>query len=361
MPVHLVGDASSHEFFVRAKCASNGELHESAAPSIHIGLINNMPDAALKATERQFLTLVDSAANGMAIHVSLYAMPGVPRSEGATRHLHRFYSGIENLWDRRLDGLIVTGAEPRAQNLKDEPYWESLTKVIDWAGHNTHSTVWSCLAAHAALLHIDGIGRRRLANKRFGVFECARASDHQLTAGVGSPLRMPHSRWNDILESELTHCGYNVLTRSHDGSVDAFAKQRKSLFVFFQGHPEYEANTLLLEYRRDVRRYLRGERDTYPPMPEGYLDRDTADLFAAMRDRSPSDRSPELRVDLPAALAEKRVSNTWHSASARLYGNWLAYLQAQNQCQAKEKPRGAHPRRAMTALLRAQASEARPA
>jgi homoserine O-succinyltransferase len=255
----------------------------------------------------------------------------------------------------------VTGTEPRAQNLRDEPYWESLTKVIDWAGHNTHSTVWSCLAAHAALLHSDGIGRRRLASKRFGVFECARASDHQLTAGVRSPLRMPHSRWNDILESELTDCGYSVLTRSHDGSVDAFAKQRKSLFVFFQGHPEYEANTLLLEYRRDVRRYLRGERDTYPPMPEGYLDRDTVDLFAAMRDRSLSDRSPELLADLPAALAEKKVSNTWHSVSARLYGNWLAYLQAQNQRQAREKPRGARPRRAVPALLRAQASEARPA
>ena len=52
-------------------------------------------------------------------------------------------------------------------------------------------------------------------------------------------------------------------------------KQRESLFVFFQGHPEYDAVTLLLEYRRDVGRYLRRERDTYPPMPQGYFDEET--------------------------------------------------------------------------------------
>jgi homoserine O-succinyltransferase len=316
MPVHLVGDASSHE---------------SATQPIHIGLINNMPDSALKATERQFLSLLDSAADGLAVHVSLYALPGVPRSELARRHLDCFYSSIETLWDGHVDGLIVTGTEPRAENLRDEPYWESLTQVVDWAGRNTHSTVWSCLAAHAAVLHMDGIGRRRLTDKRFGVFEGERCSDHQLTAGVPTRIRMPHSRWNDIPECELTDRGYTILTRSQDGGVDAFAKRNKSLFVFFHGHPEYEANTLLLEHRRDVGRYLRGERDAYPPMPEGYFDRETADVFAAFRDRSETNRRPDLLADFPTALAEKKISNTWHSVSARIYGNWLAYLHAQNQ------------------------------
>jgi homoserine O-succinyltransferase/O-acetyltransferase len=285
---------------------------------IHIGLINNMPDAALKGTERQFLSLLDAAAGGQAVHVSLYALPGVPRSEAARRHLDCFYSGIESLWDGQFDGLIVTGTEPRAENLKDEPYWESLAQVVDWAGRNTHSTIWSCLAAHAALLHNDGIGRRRLAEKRFGVFECERASDHALTAGAPEHLRMPHSRWNDIPESDLTDCGYTVLTRSRDGGVDAFAKAGKSLFVFFQGHPEYEANSLLLEYRRDVRRYLSGERDTYPAMPQGYFDQDTTDL---------------------TALAETKVSNTWHSASVQIYGNWLAYLRAQKPAESRLRAR----------------------
>jgi homoserine O-succinyltransferase len=195
---------------------------------------------------------------------------------------------------------------------------------VDWAGRNTHSTIWSCLAAHAALLHSDGIVRRRLAEKRFGVFEYERAADHPLTAGTPMRLPMPHSRWNDIPESDLRDCGYTVLTRSRDGGVDAFARQGKSLFVFFQGHPEYEANTLLLEYRRDVRRYLSGERDTYPAMPVGYFDQDTTDM---------------------AALAETKVSYTWHSAAVQICGNWLEYLRAQKPAESRLRAGLPAPRR----------------
>src|SRR2546429_6417390 len=50
---------------------------------------------------------------------------------------------------------------------------------------------------------------------------------------------------------------YTTLFRS----VDMFVKELNSLFVFFQGHPEYEATTLLLEYRRDIKRFLRRERE----------------------------------------------------------------------------------------------------
>ena len=33
------------------------------------------------------------------------------------------------MWDQHLDGLIVTGREPLAANLMDEPYWETFTRV----------------------------------------------------------------------------------------------------------------------------------------------------------------------------------------------------------------------------------------
>jgi homoserine O-succinyltransferase len=337
MPVHLTGDSPRHNFLPRAKSNSNAGFDEAAATSIHIGLINNMPDGALEATERQFLSLLDSAADGVEVRLSLYALPDVPRAEPGRLRIGRFYAGIENLWNSRLDGLIVTGAEPHAPNLTDEPYWRSLTKVFDWAQHNTHSTVLSCLAAHAAVQYIDGIGRRRLGDKRSGVFECTQASDHELTVGVPSLLQMPHSRWNDVPENELMDCGYTVLTRAKDGSADAFVKQRKSLLVFFQGHPEYERNTLLLEYRRDVGRYLRRERDIYPAMPEGYFDRDTADVLTKLRQRALSNRNGDLLADFPTVQAEERTANTWHPAAARVYGNWLAYLCAQKECQLKKR------------------------
>ena len=307
---------------------SSVEFRESDPKCIDIGLINNMPDAALKATEHQFRALLRTAADGIVVRLTFYALPDVPRTDFGRGYVSS-YSSIDELWDSHLDGLIVTGTEPRAQNLMDEPYWGSLTKVFDWADQNTYSTICSCLAAHAALLYMDGIGRHTLDDKRFGVFEFTRVSDHQLTAGAPSRLPMPHSRWNEIPEDALAACGYRVLTRSKDAGVDTFVKQRGSLFVFFQGHPEYEAHSLMLEYRRDIGRFLRGERDTYPPMPQGYFDEDTVNALTAMRERALSDRREEVLADFPTALAAGKVTNTWRATARSLYRNWLAYICAE--------------------------------
>ena len=339
MPTYLDRDSFSHRLLAEKLFPGNtsGEFHESAANCLDIALINNMPDAALKATERQFMTLLAAAADGIVVRLSLYALPEVPRTVPGRRHIGSYYSSVESMWDRHLDGIIMTGTEPRASNLADEPYWASMTRVFDWAEHNTHSAIWSCLAAHAAVLHCDGIARRRLSEKRFGVFECTRISNHPLTAGIQSRLVMPHSRWNDLRERDLTACGYSVLTRSEDAGVDAFVKQGKSLSVYFQGHPEYEANSLQLEHSRDVGRYLRREIGTYPPMPHGYFDQDNADALTAVRDRAVCHPREELLSDLQAALAGRNLANPWRPAAARVYGNWLKYLCSQKERRLKEQ------------------------
>jgi homoserine O-succinyltransferase/O-acetyltransferase len=334
MPICLDRLPSVHTLRVGAsgpRGSSRVEFRESDANCIDIGLINNMPNEAMEATERQFRSQLDAAAEGIVVRLTLYTLPDAPQTDVGRRHVRRFYSDISDLWDSHLDGLIVTGTEPRALNLMDEPYWEALTRLVEWAEHHTHSAIWSCLAAHAALLHIDGIGRRRLSDKRFGVFECAKVSDHVLTATLPARFRMPHSRWNDIADDDLTTCGYRVLTRSEDAGIDAFAKRRNSLFVFFQGHPEYDGDTLLREYRRDIGRFLKRERNAYPSMPQGYFDKDTIDALTALQQRALSDRRAELVADFPTTLVVGRVKNTWRSAAACVYRNWLLYLCAQKE------------------------------
>src|SRR5207244_10741826 len=158
-------------------------FRESDPASLTIGLVNNMPDAALQSTERQFAALLGAAAGDLAVRVRLFALPEVPRTEWGHQYVSRFYAGLDDLWGSRLDGLIVTGTEPRSADLKAEPYWGSLTRVLDWAAGHTQSTVWSCLGAHAAVLHLDGIGRRGLADVRVGVFEWARVSERPRAAG----------------------------------------------------------------------------------------------------------------------------------------------------------------------------------
>ena len=267
--------------------------------------------------------------DNVVVRLRLFSSPDVPRSEAGQRYLSTSYSDIAELWNSRLDGLIVTGTEPRAPSLMDEPYWIMLTKVADWAERNAVSTVWSCLAAHAAVLHLDGIGRHALDDKRFGVFDCAAVSAHRLLAGVASPLRIPHSRWNELHADELAAAGYTILTRSPEAGVDTFVKQRASLFVFFQGHPEYDERALLREYRRDIGRFLRGQRENYPALPHGYVDACAAEALEAFRQQAQSQRREELLDRFPAALVERRLQPMGNQAAARIYANWLAHLVAQ--------------------------------
>ena len=310
----------------RRSAKPSAECLERPSKTITIGLINNMPDAALEATERQFLSLLDSASEGISVRLSLYSLPGVPRSESGARHIRDFYSSVENLWDLQLDGLIVTGREPLASNLADEPYWESFARVVDWARDNTYSTVWSCLAAHAAVLYMDGIGRVKNGHKHCGVFDCARVSDHPLIDGAPSRFQLPHSRWNGISEDDLTACGYRVLTRAEDVGVDTFIQQQKSLFVFFQGHPEYESNTLLLEYRRDVGRYLRGETDTYPLMPQGYFNSETVIALTALQRQGRDPGLEGVLAEVSRILEKANIENTWCPTAACIYRNWLLHI-----------------------------------
>src|ERR1700678_2519007 len=290
---------------------------------IKIGLINNMSDEALKATERQFISLLNSASDNMPIHLSLYTLPGVPRNGFTASHISSSYTNIEDLWDSDLDGLIVTGREPMAANLSDEPYWDIFTRMLGWAQENCHATVFSCLAAHAAILHMDGIRRVQSDDKIFGIFECARVSDHWLTAGTGSHFRLPHSRWNGVPEEQLRDCGYKVLTRSANAGVDTFIRQQKRLLVFFQGHPEYESDTLLREYRRDVGRYIKGEAPRYPLIPKSYFDQATVEELAAFEKKAVSRRSEELIQELNAILGNKRIANTWQASATGIYRNLL--------------------------------------
>jgi homoserine O-succinyltransferase/O-acetyltransferase len=294
---------------------------------IQIALINNMPDPALEDTESQFFELLDSAAGQLPVRLKLYSLPKIPRSDHGKEHLKNFYWDLDDLWNSRFDGVIVTGTEPHHPDLREEPYWSAMVDVFAWAEENTASMVLSCLAAHAAVLHSDGIGRHPLSDKQFGVFDEGNVCDHMLTSGTSEPMRFPHSRWNEVREDALTSCGYIVLTKSEEAGVNLFVKKRKkALFVHFQGHPEYGAGTLAKEYRRDIKRFLRKERQTYPTMPHGYFDPAATKALTEFREQALSQRYEGLIAELPEAVMNNGSESPWHLAAIRIYRNWLQYV-----------------------------------
>lgn len=297
--------------------------------TIVVGLVNNMPDAALQTTERQFHELLSAASHDHAVYLKLFTLPQLAREGAALAHVCEHYNDISELWATRVDGLIVTGTEPRTTELDEELYWPTLRTLVDWAQDCTNSVVWSCLAAHAAVLHMDGIRRHPLPKKLSGVFECVKASEHTILTGAPSRWWVPHSRQNDLLEAALVSKSYRILSKSSDAGADMFVKEGKSLFIFLQGHPEYGRTTLLREYRRDIRRFIAGERDEYPEMPRGYFDQETAAAFATFRDGAMRNRYSDQLLSLPEA--EANLPYVWHEPAIRLYTNWLSYL-AERKC-----------------------------
>jgi homoserine O-succinyltransferase/O-acetyltransferase len=293
---------------------------------IVIGLVNNMPDAALRTTEQQVRNLLARAAGELPVSLRVFSLPELPRSEAGRAHVGQFHEPVEALWTSQINALIVTGTEPKAVTLEDEPYWPTLMRLADWAEEHTISTIWSCLAAHAAAHYLDGVERQPLAGKLCGVFDCEKATDHPLVDGGPPRWCVPHSRYNELPEAALVRAGYRILTRSPQVGADMFIKEGKSLFLFLQGHPEYDTTALFGEYRRDIRRFLAGDSDCYPKLPHGYFNRATEAAMLAFRERVLRQRDIALLPSFPAAEAGRQLTDPWRSVATRLYANWLTYL-----------------------------------
>jgi len=293
--------------------------------TVHIGLVNNMPDTVLRATELQFARLLKEAAGNFDVRLHLFAIPEIPRGEAAISRMDGFYADVATLPGAGMDALIITGAEPRTDGLNGEPYWQALTRLMDWAQGGTVSTLFSCLAAHAAVLHFDGIPRRPLPKKISGVFASLRAADDPLLTGVPARAATPHSRKNGLLEGDLTAHNYRVLTRLTDGSADLFVREGRSRLVFLQGHPEYGADTLGREYLRDVARFLKGEA-ARPAIPDNNVARATENALQSLagREAQISDYSEVVTGAMPL--------QSWRGSALRLFANWITSI-------AAEKPR----------------------
>jgi homoserine O-succinyltransferase len=333
---------------IERHCSRASPRHNAPGPCLDrlvIGLVNNMPDSALEATESQFARLLSAAAaDYVEVRLRFSFLPEVPRAQAGVQQIEGAgYWPIEMLLRAGLDGLIVTGMEPCKPLLSEEPYWDRMGELLQWARSNTASSIWSCLAAHAAVEHLDGIRRRRLERKRCGVFAHTTLPDEALLAGVAGPMYTPHSRWNELPVESLRAAGYRIVSFSPETGADMFTKnmftpQSSSLLIFFQGHPEYEETTLLREYRRDVGRFLRGQQPHYPTLPHEYFSPNALELLSAFEKRALAAPSADLVAQFPMATVADSLRNTWGATAAIIYRNWLARLASARKRTAMPPP-----------------------
>ena len=295
---------------------------------LHIGFLNMMPDAALVATEHQFIRLIGASNQIAQFYIYPFTIPEQQRSATALRHIEQYYFDFSELRERGLDALIITGANPVSPALDQESFWLPLMEVVDWATDNVASMLCSCLATHALVKFGHGIERERLARKKWGVYSHSiSAPEHPLTWEINTRFDAPHSRFNDVSKQQMEQAGLKVLAESEDAGVHLAVSEDLFRVVYFQGHPEYDAISLLKEYKREALRYLEGVRDTQPPLPRNYFPQGAEIVIddfmqAALTAKRNGDEQPQF----PERELQELVDNTWGDTGKAIVNNWLGLV-----------------------------------
>ena len=227
--------------------------HQRAAAQdirpLRIAILNLMPTK--QATETQLLRLLGNTP--LQVEVTLLRT-GSHESRNTERdYLAAFYRTFEQVKEEPFDGLVVTGAPVEQFEFEDVDYWQELLAVMDWADEHVFSTLYICWAAQAALYHFYGIEKRRLNKKLFGVFEHGVLHrGNKLVRGFDDVFLAPHSRHTTIYVSDAARAkDLDILCVSNEAGL-YLAASSDGRRVFATGHSEYDAETLGLEYQRDV-------------------------------------------------------------------------------------------------------------
>ncbi len=299
-------------------------LHQDIR-ELHIGLLNMMPDAALEATERQFMRLVGTSNEIAQFHVHLFTIDGLERSQEAQEHIDCFYEPFEKIQDDGVDALIVSGANVTQSSLPDEVFWKPLTAVLAWAKRDVTSILCSCLATHALLQYCYGIKRTHLGEKRWGVFSHrVVARHHPLVADINTRFDVPHSRFNEVFKEDLESAGLKVLVESEDAGVHLAVSPDLFRMIFFQGHPEYDLISLLKEYKREIFLFFHEERVDYPPFPEHYFNAHVRRVLGEFHKRVViAKNGKEAFPEFPESDVVPHLDNTWRDSTKALFNNWL--------------------------------------
>ncbi len=311
------------EEIVDAERAQHQDIRE-----MHIGLLNMMPDAALEATERQFFRLVGACNQIVQFHIHPFTIEGLTRSPEAQAHIDKYYESFAKIRNDGLDALIISGANVTRESLPEEEFWQPLTEVFSWARENVASVLCSCLATHAVIQYRYGIARTRLPAKRWGVFpHKVLDRSHPLVAEINTRFDVPHSRYNEIFQSDMERHGLKILAASASAGVHLAVSEDGFRIVFFQGHPEYDDISLLKEYKREVMRFYRAEIDDYPPFPENYFNEEAQAVFSGYEQHVRAVRqTPQKLEAFPEQLVLEHLDNTWRDTAKAVFNNWLGKI-----------------------------------
>jgi len=228
---------------------SDGVVVTGHAAPLKVALVNLMP----RKIDTEFHIARMLAASAHTIDVTLLLPSGHAPKTTHGDHISRYYRCWEEVADRHFDGLIVTGAPVEHLPFEEVDYWPSLKQLFDWSATHVGHSLYICWAAQAALYHAHGIGKRGLTAKAFGVFEQdVRTRHHPLVRGMGPIMTTPVSRHTTVDQRDIDGVAdlTTIASSRTTGPCLVADDGRRASYMF--NHLEYEADTLVREYRRDL-------------------------------------------------------------------------------------------------------------
>ena len=291
MPIKVQSDLPAKEILINENIFVMDEMramHQDIRP-LEVLILNNMP--VKQDTELQLLRAlsntplqVDVTFINVKSHVSL----NTPAS-----HLNKFYCTLDDIRDRKYDGMIVTGAPVEDIPFEEVDYWEEICEILDWAETHVTSTLHICWAAQAGLYHYYGINKKLLPQKLFGIYE-HKVENRKipLVRGFDDIFLAPQSRHTETPSEQIRACkDLKMMAESPVAGVYlAMAQEGRKIFV--TGHPEYDRYSLNNEYYRDLNKGLPIQ------VPYNYY---------------------------PGDDPKEKPLLQWRSHSNNLYSNWLNY------------------------------------
>ena len=263
-------------------------MHQDIRP-LQIAILNLMP--VKEDTEVQLLRSLSNTP--LQVDVTFLTTGTYVGKHTPTSHLDQFYLTIEEVKNRKFDGLIITGAPVELMEFEEVTYWDELVRIMEWSKTNVTSTLHICWGAQAGLYYHYGIQKKTLDKKMFGIFE-HRVMQRRVpfVRGFDDLFFAPHSRYTTVVREDiLKHEELAILAESEEAGVFiVMAQEGKHIFVM--GHPEYDRISLDKEYKRDINKGL--EID----LPRNYY---------------PSDRP------------EEKPYLVWRAHANAMYTNWLNY------------------------------------
>ena len=263
-------------------------LHQDIRP-LRVLILNLMPTKI--ATETQLMRKLSNTP--LQIQVDLLRTKSHEATHVSAGHLETFYRTFEDIENEHYDGLSITGAPVELMEFEEVDYWDELCRIMDWSSTHVHSTLHICWGAQAGLYYHYGIQKYRLPKKASGVFEHRLLKPKSpLVRGFDDRFYAVHSRNTDVrIEDVEAVDDLEVVAVSDEvGLYIVKSVDSRRFFVF--GHPEYDTDTLKLEYERDVKRGID------PEVPANYFP-----------DDDPT-RAP---------------LNIWRSQAQLFYTNWLNF------------------------------------